>query len=83
VPLPERQPDETREQFIDRCMADATMVEEFPDAAQRRAVCERQAKGAGKDRPASANAGASLHLVSEPGALTIEASADGATGQDG
>jgi len=77
VPLPEKQPDETRDQFIDRCMADTTMVNEFPDAAQRRAVCERQA-----DRPATANAGAPLHLVSEPGALTIEAAADGA-GQDG
>jgi hypothetical protein len=43
VPLPERQTDESRQQFIDRCMADPMMAREFPDAGQRRAVCERQA----------------------------------------
>ncbi len=73
MPLPEKQHDETREQFIDRCMADPTMVREFPDAPQRRAVCEKQA-----DRPATANAGTALQLISEPGAMTIEASAGGA-----
>ena len=46
MPLPERSSDETHEQFIDRCMANPTMIEEFPDAAQRRAVCEGQAKPA-------------------------------------
>jgi hypothetical protein len=55
-------------------MADPTMVQEFSDAAQRRAVCERQAR---------TQAVAALNFFSEPGALTIEASADGATGQDG
>jgi hypothetical protein len=43
VPLPERQTGETHEQFIDRCMGDAAMVREFPDTAQRRAVCESRA----------------------------------------
>ena len=36
MPLPERNQGETREQFIDRCMADPVMAREFPDAAQRR-----------------------------------------------
>ncbi|GMV98190.1 MAG: hypothetical protein AMXMBFR83_25420 [Phycisphaerae bacterium] len=40
MPLPERRKSETHEQFIDRCMGDAAMVREFPDASQRRAVCE-------------------------------------------
>jgi len=72
VPLPERNKGENRDRFIQRCMGDATMVQEFPDTAQRRAVCERQA---------SAQAGAALNFFSEPGAMTIEASAD--IGADG
>jgi hypothetical protein len=80
VPLPERQSDESREQFIDRCMADPTMLSEFPDAAQRRAVCERQAT-AGKPRQSQAQAGGPVNFTSEPGALTIEAGAD--AGADG
>jgi len=44
MPLPERKPDESYEEFIDRCMADPVMNREFPDEAQRRAVCERQSK---------------------------------------
>lgn len=44
MPLPERKPDESYEEFIDRCMADPVMLREFPDEAQRRAVCERQSK---------------------------------------
>ena len=51
MPLPERQHDEAREQFIDRCMADETMVREFPDAAQRRAVCEKQASAQAPRKP--------------------------------
>ncbi|MGC9455253.1 MAG: hypothetical protein ACP5HU_10370 [Phycisphaerae bacterium] len=77
MPLPERGPNESREQFIERCMADAAMVREFPDAARRRAVCEEQA-----DSVAAAKQGASLRLLSEPGALTIEAAGD-AAGRDG
>jgi len=49
VPLPEKRPAEKHEAFIQRCMADGVMVREFPDAGQRRAVCERQwKKGATK-----------------------------------
>jgi len=72
VPLPKRKSGEERDRFIDRCMADPVMVKEFPDAAQRRAVCERQA---------DARAASALNFFSEPGALTIEAAAD--VGGDG
>ncbi|HOF17672.1 MAG TPA: hypothetical protein PK082_02090, partial [Phycisphaerae bacterium] len=79
MPLPERKTDETRDQFIDRCMADATMIREFPEAAQRRAVCERQASAGA---PRRAQAAGALNFFSEPGALTIEAAGD-AQGADG
>lgn len=74
MPLPEPNPGETRNQFIDRCVADPAMVREFPDAAQRRAVCEQQAR---------AQAGATLQLLSDPGVISIEAAADVAEGESG
>ena len=54
-------------------MANRTMVKEFPDAAQRRAVCEDQARFQGTE---------ALSLFCEPGSLVIEA-ADGETATDG
>lgn len=39
-PLPNATDDESEEEFIDRCMGNAEMVEDFPDNAQRRAVCQ-------------------------------------------
>src|SRR5690606_39204725 len=39
MPLPKPNDGETKEEFLDRCMADETMQEEFPDEAQRYAVC--------------------------------------------
>ena len=42
MPLPEKRKGETHEAFVDRCMGDPVMAREFPDAGQRRAVCERQ-----------------------------------------
>ncbi len=64
MPLPQRKPDESHDEFIERCMGDAAMVEEFPDAAQRRAICERQSR---------VRAEACLSLVCAPGSITIEA----------
>ena len=75
MPLPTRNVDESLEEFLARCMADSVMVQEFPDEAQRRAVCQRQAK-------ITADATGTLKLVSEPGAIRIEASADALEGQD-
>jgi len=74
VPLPERNEGETHDEFIARCMGDAAMIREFPNAAQRQAVCEQRA---------TAQACATLQFLSEPGGLSIEASADVAAGQDG
>ena len=45
MPLPERQEGETHREFVDRCMGNEAMVREFPEAAQRRAVCESQWRG--------------------------------------
>jgi len=44
MPLPKRKKDESRADFIRRCMGDPVMVKEFPDASQRRAICEKQAE---------------------------------------
>lgn len=74
MPLPERRNGETHKEFIDRCMGDEGMVREFPDAAQRRAVCEHQAR---------AQAGATLQLLSDPGAISIEAAAETAADESG
>ena len=67
MPLPNRKADESHDEFIERCMSDPVMVKEFPDAAQRRAVCESQAKVSAHEH---------LNLVCEPGSITIEAAAD-------
>jgi len=72
MPLPQRKPKESHDEFIERCMSDATMVEEFPDAAQRRAVCERQAR---------MRTQAHLNLVCDPSSITIEAAEEGQDGK--
>lgn len=40
-PLPNPTDDEDEEEFVERCMGDDEMVQEFPDASQREAVCLR------------------------------------------
>ena len=42
MPLPRPRSGESKDEFIDRCMGNATMVDDFDDPAQRRAVCETQ-----------------------------------------
>lgn len=39
MPLPTRQPNESEEHFLDRCVIDPEMLLEFPEAEQRIAVC--------------------------------------------
>lgn len=39
MPLPKRQKDEDRNQFLSRCMSDPTSKKEYPDNKQRVAVC--------------------------------------------
>jgi len=43
MPLPTPKPRESRQKFVQRCMAHPTMVKEFPKIDQRYAVCHRQA----------------------------------------
>jgi len=42
MPIPIPNPNETRNDFISRCMADSVMVEDYPDEDQRFAVCNQQ-----------------------------------------
>jgi len=42
MPLPTPGEGESHDEFVSRCMGDATMVEEFDESDQRAAVCERQ-----------------------------------------
>lgn len=39
MPLPVPTSDETKNDFVARCMSDAKMQSEYPDAQQRIAVC--------------------------------------------
>jgi cytochrome c556 len=43
MPLPERNKDESRENFISRCMSDNKVQKEYPDQQQRVAVCMSKA----------------------------------------
>lgn len=40
MPIPAPRKNERKKKFIDRCMGDKVMVKEYPNASQRRAVCE-------------------------------------------
>lgn len=42
MPLPKPRKNEDKDAFIDRCMDDEVMVEEYENESQRRAVCETQ-----------------------------------------
>jgi hypothetical protein len=42
MPLPIKIDTETKPEFIARCMADTTMVTEYPEAPQRFAICQVQ-----------------------------------------
>lgn len=44
MPMPTPKPSEDKTEFISRCMSNDTMLAEFPDAKDRRAVCETQWK---------------------------------------
>lgn len=43
MPLPERNKGEKRDIFINRCMDDEVMKQEYPNNQQRLAVCNSQA----------------------------------------
>jgi len=42
MPLPNPEPTEERNEFLQRCMIDEVSVEDFPDEKQRYAACIRQ-----------------------------------------
>jgi hypothetical protein len=42
--MPDKRPNENREDFLTRCMSDSEMNSEFPDNEQRYAVCLTKAK---------------------------------------
>ncbi len=48
MPLPKPKEGETQDEFMERCMADKTMVSEYPDEKQRYAVCMVQFKEGGE-----------------------------------
>lgn len=39
MPLPSPRKDESKEDFLQRCMGDEVMNQEFPDRSQRYAIC--------------------------------------------
>lgn len=48
MPMPDPEHGEMHDDFIARCMADDMMTDEYPEPAQRQAVCERQWSGAAR-----------------------------------
>lgn len=44
MPIPQPKTNEDKNEFIARCMSDENMLNEFPEAAQRLAVCQTQLK---------------------------------------
>jgi|TARA_R100001594_G_scaffold80651_1_gene115232 hypothetical protein len=44
MPIPKPKQNETRRDFIQRCMNDVVMINEYKDANQRVAVCSTQFK---------------------------------------
>lgn len=44
MPLPKPTPNEQKEEFIRRCMEDSVMKSEYPNKAQRLAICAVQWK---------------------------------------
>ena len=42
MPLPTPKPEEKKSEFISRCVSNQVMVTEFPNVAQRIAVCSTQ-----------------------------------------
>lgn len=44
MPLPKPRKNENENNFVERCMGDPKMVQEYPDSKQRVAVCHTQWK---------------------------------------
>lgn len=50
MPIPTPQKDETKQEFIERCMSDDTMVKEYPNKGQRYAICLTQWRNKNKNK---------------------------------
>ena len=46
MPIPDRNPEETAEDFMGRCMSSDVMKEEYPDQKQRVYFCTQQSRAA-------------------------------------
>lgn len=44
MPIPSKRTGESTDEFLARCMGNPTMVAEYPDTAQRYAVCVSKSK---------------------------------------
>ena len=44
MPLPNRNKQENKKDFISRCMGDSKITEEYPDSSQRHAICQGRSK---------------------------------------
>jgi len=42
MPIPTPEKDESNNEYVDRCMGDQVMRSEYPDQAQRAAVCQHK-----------------------------------------
>ena len=45
MPIPKPNKDESKKNFITRCMGNPTMNKEYPDPGQRYAICNNSSKG--------------------------------------
>lgn len=45
MPIPSRKLSEPKDKYIQRCMSNPVMLKEYPDQAQRAAICYQKAKG--------------------------------------
>ena len=61
-PLPTPNEDEQQDDFVSRCMANDVMNADYPDAAQRSAVCESQWEGRAFSRASFAKSGNEIEL---------------------
>ena len=50
MPMPKPKPDESKDDFLDRCMGDDVMNDEYPDEKQRYAICNDIWKKEKKDK---------------------------------
>ena len=44
MPIPKPRPNEPKRQFVQRCMSDSVMRQEYPKLVQRYAICIASAK---------------------------------------